>query len=55
MSPTDKPDDKIIADDAAMDSWYENFAREQARKAAKSNGASYGGSPVSIPQYQGGR
>lgn len=34
MSPVDRPEDKIIEDDEALDRWFETFTKQQARQAA---------------------
>lgn len=33
LSPAERPGEDVIADDKGLDAWYENFAREIARKA----------------------
>jgi len=37
MLPSDRPDDTIIEDDEALDSWYQNYIREMAIKSGKKN------------------
>jgi hypothetical protein len=53
MPSTDRPDDKLLGDDAALDRWYEQYARDMARKLARGN---RGAGPSYAPQveYAGG-
>lgn len=48
MLPSDRPTDDVIEDDAALDKWYQDYVREQARKAAKT---STGSMDVQVPQF----
>jgi hypothetical protein len=50
MLPSDKPDDRLIEDDEALDRWYDSFVREQAIKYGKKSSQSEFSS-VTIPQY----
>lgn len=38
MPMTDKPDDRVIEDDHALDTWFKLFQREQARKLGRNAG-----------------
>ena len=50
MLPSDKPDDKTIEDDDALDKWYQHYIREQAIKSGKrSVQADY----HAVPQFRG--
>lgn len=40
MSPTDKPDQAIIDDDAELDRWAKQYEREMAKKLKKPGGDS---------------
>lgn len=35
MSPADRPDDDIIANDVKLDAWYEQYQRDLMRKLGK--------------------
>lgn len=41
LPPTDRPDDRMIEDDEALDSWYTRWTREQLRKIAQAKGKHY--------------
>jgi hypothetical protein len=50
----DRPDDKVIEDDEALDRWYQAYVREQTLKAAKrSNAGGAFADTVQIPQFGG--
>lgn len=51
MLPQDRPADDVIEDDAALDSWYQEYLREAARKAGKRSNVSMDGGQV--PQFSG--
>jgi hypothetical protein len=51
MMPSDRPDDAVIEDDAALDKWYKEYSREQAIKYGKKTSAS--SAPVQVPQFKG--
>jgi len=53
MSATDRPDDAIINDDAALDKWYQGFVREQAIRAGKKTDVSMGSHRSQVPQFKG--
>lgn len=40
MLPSDRPDDQLIEDDAALDRWYESYQREMLRKFSKNQSRS---------------
>jgi hypothetical protein len=40
MSPADRPDDRVIEDDVALDRWYESYQRDIIRKHGKKQSAS---------------
>lgn len=51
LPASDRPDRKIIDNDAKLDSWYENFIASLARKGGRKSGGSGSGSSPPIPQY----
>lgn len=38
MPATDRPDDATLADDARLDKWFDQYVRDQARKAGRTHG-----------------
>lgn len=38
MSPTDKPEDRIVDDDEELDKWFDRYMKDIARKAAQAKG-----------------
>jgi hypothetical protein len=46
MHPSDKPEDKLIEDDEALDKWFDAYLKDVARKSARPRGGSInGGNP----------
>lgn len=48
MMPTERPEDAIINDDAALDAWYQRYTREIAMRAAKLKGKPTGGAGFNV-------
>ncbi len=38
MPATDRPDDALLADDQRLDKWFDQYVRDQARKAGRNHG-----------------
>ena len=51
MLPSDRPDDKTIDDDEALDRWYEGYQREMAIALGKKSAQGAFAEQVQIPQF----
>jgi hypothetical protein len=53
MHGEDRPDDRIIADDNALDSWYEKYSLQKQRQSAgKMSTVAYADAINSLPSYK---
>jgi hypothetical protein len=54
MLPSDRPEDAIIEDDAALDKWYEAYLREQAVKYGRKSNQSETLAQFRVPEFKAG-
>lgn len=52
LPPSDRPDDEVIDDDAALDTWWETYQRDIMKKAGHKGNPKY--TLENIPEFRGG-